>query len=76
MQRCDIIYYYLVFFIFYFQKSKFYIREALKVLDDSGEEPKPNGVVNSSIPSRELLSTRRKNSHVATRLMCSKNISI
>ena len=49
------------------------VRDDPKLLDDSGEVPKLNGVDSSSIFSCEILSLLDENiSHVVKRLMCFK----
>ncbi len=50
------------------------VRDDPKPPDDSGEKPKPNGLVGGSIPNRRICSLLdKKLIQVATHLMCSKN---
>ena len=48
------------------------VQDDFKLLDDSGEVPKPNGVVGGSILGHEIVSLLEGNSQVVKRLLCSK----
>ena len=50
------------------------VRDDPKEPNDSGEVPKPNGVVGGSIPDHEIVSLLdEKTSQVVKRLLCSTN---
>jgi hypothetical protein len=46
------------------------VQDDPKLLDDSGELPKPNKMIGGLIPGREIISLLDRTNHVVKRLMC------